>query len=58
MVKAGHHVGLVEDHIDGSRTIGELTNGVAYYRNLGVKHDVINRNDFEFAFIENEIMSK
>jgi len=35
--------------------IADLTAGVPYYRDLGVEHDVINANDFEFAFIEVEI---
>jgi beta-mannanase len=39
--------GVLEiDHPDGSRTKVELKNGVPYYRNLGVQHDVINGNDF------------
>ena len=33
----------------------DLTQGVPYFRNVGVEHDVINTNDFEFAFIETEL---
>jgi len=51
--------GVLEiDNSDGTRTKGKLKNAVPYYRDLGVKHDVINGNDFECAFIEIEIMSK
>lgn len=39
----------------GEATVAELVAGVPYYRNAGVEHDVINPNDFEFAFIETEI---
>ena len=40
---------------DGEATIAELKHGVPYYRDLGVEHDVINNNDYEFAFIEVEM---
>jgi beta-alanine degradation protein BauB len=40
---------------DGSSTDAQLTHGVPYYRDVGVEHDVINANDFEFAFIEVEM---
>ena len=33
----------------------ELKAGQPYFRNLGVEHDVINANDFEYAFLEVEI---
>ncbi|MGO8917909.1 MAG: cupin domain-containing protein [Stellaceae bacterium] len=33
----------------------ELTAGESYNRPAGVEHDVINANDFDFAFIEIEI---
>lgn len=39
---------------DGVETIAALKTGVPYFRKSGVKHDVINANDFEFAFIETE----
>jgi quercetin dioxygenase-like cupin family protein len=38
----------------GSGNIAELKKGVPYFRETGVEHDVINANDFEFAFIEVE----
>lgn len=33
----------------------QLTAGQSYARERGVEHDVINANDFEFAFIEIEL---
>ena len=51
--------GVLEiDNPDGTRTKVELKNGIPYYRDLGVEHDVINGNDFECAFIEIELVSK
>jgi len=51
--------GILEiDNLDGSRTTAELKAGVPYYRDLGVRHDVINGNDFECAFIEIEMLEK
>jgi len=35
----------------------ELKKGVPYFRQLGVEHDVINANPFEYAFIEIEMKS-
>lgn len=49
--------GILEiDLGNGERTTAELKNGVPYYRDLGVEHDVINGNDFECAFIEVEVI--
>lgn len=39
----------------GGERIAELKKGVPYFRNVGVEHDVINANDYEFAFIEIEL---
>ena len=39
----------------GAETIAELKQGVPYFRNAGVEHDVINANHYEFAFIEVEM---
>lgn len=33
----------------------DLTAGVSYSREVGVEHDVINANDFEFVFVEVEM---
>lgn len=43
---------------DGERIVAELKNGVPYFRELGVEHDVINGNDFECAFIEVEFLER
>lgn len=34
----------------------DLTAGVAYYRGEGVEHNVVNANDYEFVFVETEIL--
>lgn len=49
--------GTLEIENEGGETVtAQLQNGVPYYRDLGVKHDVINANDFECAFIEVEFL--
>lgn len=48
--------GVLEIDMDGERVTVPLENGVPYYRDLGAKHDVINGNDFECAFIEVEML--
>ena len=35
---------------------GDLIAGQSYGRGKGIEHDVINDNDFEFAFIEIELL--
>ncbi len=41
---------------DGQQThAAELKQGVAYTRQVGVEHDVINDNAFEFVFVEIEL---
>lgn len=40
---------------DGSEIVSELTPGRCYFRTAGVEHDVINVNDYEFAFVEIEL---
>ena len=40
---------------DGQVTMAELSAGIAYSRQAGVEHDVINANDHEFVFVEVEI---
>jgi len=39
---------------DGTESFSDLKAGVSYFRNKGVHHNVINANDFEFAFVEVE----
>jgi quercetin dioxygenase-like cupin family protein len=38
----------------GAESYAELKKGVPYFRKVGVEHDVINANDYEFAFVEIE----
>ena len=35
--------------------VAELSGGVPYFRQEGVEHDVVNINEFEYAFLEIEI---
>ena len=40
---------------DGKETrFADLTAGISYYRPVGVEHNVINANDYEFVFVEIE----
>lgn len=49
--------GILEiDLGNGERVTAQMQNGVPYYRELGVEHDVINGNDFECAFVEIEFL--
>ena len=41
---------------DGER-YAELMAGVSYSREVGVEHNVINANDYEFVFVEVEMKS-
>jgi len=43
---------------EGNVTRAELKKGVPYFREAGVEHDVLNGNDYEFAFIETEFLEK
>ena len=40
---------------DGSVSITKLKEGICYYREKGVNHNVINNNNFSYSFIEVEI---
>ena len=40
---------------EDDKQVAELSTGVAYFRQVGVEHDVKNVNDFEYAFIEVEL---
>ena len=48
---------LTIDTGDGVVT-AELTAGTAYNRPAGIEHNVINDNDFNFAFVEVELLEK
>lgn len=39
----------------GGERVAELKKGVPYFRSVGVEHDVVNANEFEYAFIEVEL---
>ncbi|MEP2718883.1 cupin domain-containing protein [Pseudophaeobacter sp.] len=41
---------------DGSRSLAQMQEGVPYFRKAGVRHDVINGNDFPCAFVETELL--
>jgi quercetin dioxygenase-like cupin family protein len=41
---------------NGEITRAQMQNGVPYFREIGVEHDVINGNDFECAFVEIELL--
>ncbi len=41
---------------EGESMQAQLKNGVPYFRETGVEHDVINGNDFECAFVEVELL--
>ncbi len=41
---------------DGEKIKAHLQNGVPYFREIGVEHDVFNGNDFECAFVEVELL--
>lgn len=36
-------------------TLAELTAGQSYFKSIGVEHNVVNANDFEFHFVEIEL---
>ena len=42
---------------DGELARVELRNGIPYFREVGVEHDVINANEFECAFVEIEFLA-
>ncbi len=49
--------GTLTIDLGDSETGAQLTAGLAYSRNAGVEHDVINDNDTEFVFVEIEARS-
>ena len=40
--------------LEGKENLVHLTSGISYFRKAGVEHDVVNVNDYEFAFLEVE----
>ena len=47
---------LLLEEPDGTSRVAELLTHVAYARRAGVEHNVINANNYEFAFLEIEIL--
>jgi quercetin dioxygenase-like cupin family protein len=41
----------------GEESLVDLRCGASYFRKAGVHHNVINANDFEYAFVEIELKS-
>ena len=49
--------GVLEINLgNGERVKAQMQNGVPYYKEIGVEHDVINDNDYECAFVEVELL--
>ena len=46
---------LLLETTEGS-SIAELKSGHSYFRPIGVEHNVVNANDFEFYFVEIELL--
>jgi quercetin dioxygenase-like cupin family protein len=40
----------------GAERVAELAAGVPYFREEGIEHDVVNANDYDFAFVEVELL--
>jgi quercetin dioxygenase-like cupin family protein len=40
---------------ESGESMAELVSGVSYARPKGVEHNVVNQNEFEFAFVEIEL---
>ena len=40
---------------EGGEVVADLKAGQSYYRSVGVEHNVVNVNDFEFSFVEVEL---
>ena len=48
--------GVLEIDVGGGEIVtADMKNGVPYFREAGVEHNVINGNNFECAFIETEL---
>jgi len=39
---------------EGEETFADLKSGQSYFRRAGIQHNVINANDYDFAFVEIE----
>ena len=54
IVVPGLHGDLLLETTEGAST-ATLEAGQSYYRPVGVEHNVVNANDFEFSFVEIEL---
>ncbi len=54
VVVPGMHGKLLLETADGN-SIAELKAGQSYFRPVGVEHNVVNANEFEFYFVEIEL---
>jgi len=54
IVVPGNTGQLLIESSDGE-SVSELVEGQSYFRPVGVEHNVVNANDFEFYFIEIEL---
>ncbi len=52
-----HDGKLLLEEPDGSSRVAELRAHVPYARRAGIEHNVINANEYEFAFLEIEILN-
>lgn len=43
---------------DGEISAAPMSNGVPYFRERGIEHDVVSANDFPCAFIEIEFLDR
>lgn len=51
--------GVLEINLGNDNWIkAEMQNGVPYFREMGVEHDVLNGNDFECTFVEVELLEQ
>ncbi|KZK93217.1 MULTISPECIES: cupin domain-containing protein [unclassified Pseudovibrio] len=49
--------GTLEINLGNGETVkAAMQNGVPYFKEIGVEHDVINANNFECAFVEIELL--
>lgn len=46
------------EHEDGTTTVSDLQPGTVYYRDAGIRHNVINGGDSNMSFVEVELLSE
>ena len=49
---------LTIEDAEGNFSKSSLIKGKSYSREIGINHNVINNNDFDFTFIEVELKNK